>query len=260
MVSVRAEVLGRLLTDIREVLPGRRALVAIDGLDGAGKTVLAEELVESAAQDGLRPIASLSIDGFHHPRAIRYANGRGPDSFYHDSYDCETFIRSVVSPFKNRLPIVPAAWDVDADCAASPAEVDLPEDCVLLVDGIFLHRTQLRALWDASIWVQVPFAVSVPRGNERFPGEYDTDPEAETNHRYVGGQRLYFTECSPWALATWVIDNENLAHPILERNARFTSRRDVIVLHDLRNNRPRCAADSHEERHPDNHSFDDHDE
>lgn len=85
-MSDRRAVLHQLLSLLRGVNIGKRVLVAIDGLDGAGKTVLAQELVEVASQDGLRPFASLSIDGFHHPRSIRYENGLGPDSFYRDSY------------------------------------------------------------------------------------------------------------------------------------------------------------------------------
>lgn len=216
-MSTRRQVLRQLLARIREISSGGRGLIAVDGLDGAGKTVLAEELVRLAAQDGLRPVASLSIDGFHHPRSVRYAKGRGPESFYRDSYDYTAFRRSVVTAFRQGLPVAAAVWDVAADVSVenSHAELDLPQDCVLLVDGIFLHRPELRDLWDASIWVQVPFSVSVPRGNERFPGQYDPDPEAESNHRYVGGQRLYFAHCSPWETATWILVNEDLAHPIL---------------------------------------------
>ncbi|WP_350270537.1 uridine kinase [Brevibacterium sp. CBA3109] len=217
MMSTRRSVLRQLLAQIREINSGGRGLIAIDGLDGAGKTVLAEELVQLAAQDGLRPVASLSIDGFHHPRSVRYAQGRGPESFYRDSYDYTAFKRSVVTAFKQGLPVVPAVWDVVADASVEGAHfsLELSQDCVLLVDGIFLHRPELREVWDASVWVQVPFAVSVPRGNERFPGQYDPDPEAESNHRYVGGQRLYFAQCSPWETATWILDNEDLAHPTL---------------------------------------------
>lgn len=202
---------------IREVRPDRRALVAIDGLDGAGKTVLAEELVELAAEGPSgsgddRPVASMSIDGFHHPRAVRYARGRGPDSFFHDSYDYGAFVRSVVTPFRDGAPIVPAAWDVEADVPAAPARLVPPPRCVLLVEGIFLHRPELRTHWDASVWLEVPFEISVPRGNVRLPGRYDSNPEADVNHRYVGGQRLYLAECKPWGRANWIIDNEDLQH------------------------------------------------
>ena len=221
MTSSRRAAIRRLLAQLRQVRPGSRTLIAVDGLDGAGKTVLAEELVglASAMPEGGdvsdRPVAALSIDGFHHPRSLRYANGRGPESFYRDSYEYSAFVDSVVLPFKQGLPVIGAVWDVDADAPVRQEELDLPEDCVLLIDGIFLHRPQLREHWDASIWVEVPFEVSVPRGNQRFPGASEADPEAEANRRYVGGQRLYFEECAPWEKATWIFDNEDLDHPVL---------------------------------------------
>ena len=215
MADTRRSVVTRLLEQIREVSPGGRALLAIDGLDGAGKSVLVKELVDLAKEDDLRPVTHLSIDGFHLPRAVRHAHGTGPDTFYRESYDYAAFTRSVVAPFRSGSSIIPAVWDVSADSPVPARARDLPTDCALLVDGIFLHRRELRDVWDASVWVEVPFAVSVPRGNQRFPGKYDPDPGAESNHRYVGGQRLYFAECSPWDLATWVVDNEDLAHPRL---------------------------------------------
>ncbi|MDN5659716.1 MAG: uridine kinase, partial [Brevibacterium aurantiacum] len=42
-------------------------------------------------------------------------------------------------------------------------------------------------------------------------------PESQSNHRYVGGQRLYLAECSPWKSATWIFDNEDLELPTLRR-------------------------------------------
>ncbi len=220
----RQAVLGELLDRVRSVRRGGRALIAIDGLDGAGKSVLVSELVDLAtrgdarppAEDN-RPLASVSIDGFHLPRSVRYAHGRGPESFYRDSYDYASFVDTVVAPLRRGGPIVPSVWDVDADEPVTPEPLDLPDDCVLLVDGIFLHRPELRDLWDAGVWVEVPFTVSVPRGNARFPHLNDADPESESNRRYVGGQRLYFAEAAPWDHATWVLDNTDLDRPTLIR-------------------------------------------
>ncbi len=86
-----------------------------------------------------------------------------------------------------------------------------------LLDGIFLHRPELADLWDASVWVDVPFEVSVPRGNARF-GAVDAeaaDPASAVNARYVGGQRLYLAEVDPASRATWVLDNTDLDAPLL---------------------------------------------
>ena len=209
------ETLSCLAEHLCAVAPDRPALVAIDGFDGAGKTVLAQELVALVSARGTRPAINVSIDGFHHPRAQRYATGRGPESFYRASYDYEAFRRCVVTPLRTGHAIIPAAWDVDEDRPVDARPIETAPDTLVLVDGIFLHRPDLRDEWDGSVWVDVPFSVSVPRGNARFPGEHDPGPEAEEHHRYVGGQRLYLAEVSPREVATWVLENASLDRPRL---------------------------------------------
>ena len=62
-------------------------IVAIDGFDGVGKTVLADQLANRLKSCG-RQIIRASVDGFHNPRAVRYRNGKSsPSGFYRDSYN-----------------------------------------------------------------------------------------------------------------------------------------------------------------------------
>ncbi len=56
-----------------------RAIIAIDGVDGSGKTTLADELAVVIAAFG-RNVVRASIDGFHHPRERRYLLGRDSSS------------------------------------------------------------------------------------------------------------------------------------------------------------------------------------
>ena len=165
--------------------------------------------------DAARDVLRVSIDGFHRPRAQRIARGRGPETFYEDSYDYDAFRRAVVEPFRRGEPVTPAVNDVEADEPARAAPVAVGPDTVLLVDGIFLQRPELTDVWDAAVWVDVPFSVSVPRGNARFGDGHDPDPAAEANRRYVEGQRLYLAATNPRARATWVLDNTDLERPVL---------------------------------------------
>ena len=132
--------------------------------------------------------------------------------------------------------MTPAVNDVDADRPVHPDPVAVGRDTVLLVDGIFLQRPELADVWDAAVWVDVPFEVSVPRGNARFGDGHDPDPEAESNRRYVGGQRLYLAAADPRARATWVLDNTDLDRPVLHAAATLSSRRrrcSSIVARDV---------------------------
>jgi uridine kinase len=212
----RYAVLRDLAERVVALRPGERVAVAVDGFDGAGKTVLADELAEViGALDGARDVLRISIDGFHRPKAQRVARGRGPETFYEDSYDYAAFRRVVIDPFRRGEPVTPAVNDVDADRPVHPHPVAVARDTVLLVDGIFLQRPELADVWDATLWVDVPLAVSVPRGNARFGDGHDPDPGAEPNRRYVEGQRLYLAAVDPRSRATWVLDNTDLDLPVL---------------------------------------------
>jgi uridine kinase len=75
---------------------------------------------------------------------------------------------------------------------------------ILLIDGIFLHRPELLAYWDASVFLRTDFSVSVARCAARDGSS--PDPAAPSNRRYVDGQQLYLRSCQPEAKATIVID------------------------------------------------------
>lgn len=156
----------------------------------------------------------VSIDGFHNPREVRYRRGRGdPEGFFRDSYDYAAFQELVLAPSApgGDGRYVGAVYDVEADRPMSAAPRIAEPRSVLLVDGIFLHRPELVDAWDYSVWLEVPFAISIPRGAERGYG--DPDPNAPSNVRYVDGQRLYIAECDPAARATVVVDNADLDAP-----------------------------------------------
>jgi uridine kinase len=72
--------------------------VAIDGIDAAGKTHLADELVPRLAARGCQAIRA-SLDGFHRPRAERYRRGPySPEGYYLDSFDFPLVCQQLLVP------------------------------------------------------------------------------------------------------------------------------------------------------------------
>lgn len=212
----RRRVVQRLLDGLQDVQRSRPALIALDGFDGAGKTHLAAELMAARTPEH-RPMTSLSIDHFHRPKADRIAAGTDAEGFYRGSYRYSEFRECVIAPLRAGLPVIPAVWDVANDQPIGADPVQVAPDEIVIVDGIFLQRPELADAWDATIWVDAPFEITVPRGNARFPGTHDPDPEALANQRYVGGQRLYLAEANPVAQSTWLFDNRDLSDPTLTR-------------------------------------------
>lgn len=195
--------------------PGRRLRVAVDGVDGAGKTVFAGAVVEAVRGLG-REAVGVSIDGFHRPAEERYARGRGdPVGFYRDSYDLAGLRSELLDSFG---PEGDGRYRTAIRDVARDAAIELPlqqagATAVLVVDGIFLQRAELEGCWDLTVWLDVPFAETYRRMAER--DGCDADPDHPGNARYRQGQQLYLDDRDPAGRADVVVDNTDPARPTL---------------------------------------------
>jgi uridine kinase len=191
--------------------------VAVDGVDAAGKTTLANELAERLAVDG-RPVIRASVDGFHRPRAERYRWGRDtPRGYYEDAFDYPALHAALL------LPLGPggsrryrrAVFDFLTDAPLAAPEEDAPANAVLLLDGVFLLRPELDDLWDYRIFVAVPFEVALERALRRDQALFGSREAVRERYlqRYIPGQRLYLADARPQERTQAVLWNADLANP-----------------------------------------------
>src|SRR5262249_22448069 len=137
--------------------PGGLPRIGLDGVDGAGKTLLAEEVAQLLTSRG-RPAVRVSVDQFEPPPAKRYARGElSPDGYYRNGFDFERFRDHLLS-------------------------IAGPTDLAIVADGVFLQRPELADLWHATVWVEADLEVAARRGAERNRVWFDSlDP---THERY----------------------------------------------------------------------------
>lgn len=187
--------------------------VAIDGVDGAGKTMFGDELGRTLEALGATVIRA-SVDGFHNPRSVRYRRGRySPEGFYRDSYDYAMLKQVLLDPLSRggSGEYVTAMFDHRNDTPIHPGTTQADVGDILIFDGIFAHRPELRGYWDLSVFLEVSFETSIKRLGARDGTPRDLS--APLNRRYIEGQLLYLQECGPADLATLVVDNNELASP-----------------------------------------------
>jgi len=204
------EVLADTIAGVKRPHPVR---VAIDGVDGVGKTTLADALVDPLRRRG-RFVIRASVDGFHNPRTVRYRMGRSsPEGYFRDSFNYEALTASLLGPLGpgGSLLYRRVVFDYRTESEVAITSELAPPDSMLLFDGIFLHRPELRPYWDFSIFLDAPFEVTVPRAALRDGSS--TDLNAAENRRYLEGQKLYLKQCQPRRAATIVINNEDLMSP-----------------------------------------------
>lgn len=217
-ITPATTLLRELRDEARRHYRSGRVIIAVDGIEGAGKTVFSDALAEVFAEDG-SAVFRASMDDFHRPRADRNARGRNSaEGYYRDSFDYSTFRRALIDPFREggqtgaSTGFQLAAFDLERDTAVEAAWTTAPRDAVLIVDGIFLHRPELRGLWNWSVWLDVPLEAAF--GRMALRDGSDRSPSASADARSRDGQELYLTEAQPRTEASAIVDNTDPAHPL----------------------------------------------
>jgi uridine kinase len=175
----------------------RLTRIGIDGVDGAGKTSLAEEIAQLLTKRG-RPCVRVSLDFFERSMAERYARGElSPEGYYLDSFDVERLRAHVLS-------------------------IVGPPKLVVVVDGVFLQRPELVDLWDATVWVEADLDIAADRAMGRDHVRVDSHGREQERYRlrYLPAQRRYIDEQRPHERATFVFRNTNLTEPELVTQQR----------------------------------------
>lgn len=217
MGPVRAALLRQLAAET----PIRRAgftLVAVDGVDGSGKTTFALGYAEALSALG-HPVVLIHADDFLNLRAVRHRRGRlSPEGFWLDTYDYGALADDILDPFGAKGDGVyrAAATDHGRDIRVDSPREQARSGTVCLVEGMFLHRRELARRWDFSVFLDVPFAETARRMAVR--DGTPVDPDHPDMRRYIGGQRLYFADSRPWLRATRVVDNTDPAAPFIQRS------------------------------------------
>lgn len=208
MTLARRDLLDALADEFLSNSARGRTLIAVDGVDGAGRTRFADDLAARLGR-GSHPVFRASIDGFHRPRGDRYLRGKdSPLGYYEDSYDYDLFRRVLVEPFRlgGSAGFVTAAYDVRRDAQVGMDFKTGPQDATLIVDGVFLNRPELRGLWNWSVWLDVLAEVADGRLKAR-----DGQGIAP---RYRDGQALYLAQADPRTVASVIVDNTDPDRPL----------------------------------------------
>ena len=192
---------------IGAVEASRTRLVLVDGLGGAGKSVLAAALAE---QLGAPVVCG---DDFYRASAQpRHLGAEGIGA----SFDWRRLERQVLTPLSRGEDSRYQRYDWNRDRLGGWVSV-LGQDTVV-VEGVFLLRDELRRYASVSIWVETPRDVRLARGIER-------DGEAARSRwtdDWMPAEDAYVAAMRPDAAAMLVVGGQS--------RTGIDPRRDVAIL------------------------------
>lgn len=184
-------------------MTGPRLVVAVDGLDGSGKSRFAASLAAALSAEG-RPASLLHVDDFRRPIDFSALAPEAESALYYERYFDFVAVGDALS-----------AW------AEGPAD-----GAVIILEGVMLLRAALPP-GTPLIVLEVSPGEARRRilARDQAKGRTPEEIAGRIDRRYFPAQARYRADCDPSALADVIIDNEDWARPrvMRRRDLRFPS-------------------------------------
>tara|TARA_B110000091_G_C13703786_1_gene427436 strand:- start:26 stop:754 length:729 start_codon:yes stop_codon:yes gene_type:complete len=186
--------------------------IAINGIEGTGKTVFAEKLTEYLNSKEMKAI-QISIDGFHFNKEVRYKQGRNSaKGYYENSYDELAFVNKVLKSTQTEKPnYISATHDLETDEYLNLKPIEISNKTITITDGAYLFKPNYINYWDLKIYLKTDFENAMKRGIERDKeslGGFEATKE-KFKKRYHKASKIYLTENKPEEKADIIFDNSD---------------------------------------------------
>lgn len=204
------EPLVRRVGEARRRVPRERSLlVAVTGIDGAGKGWLAEGLGIALSRVGLRA-GIVGVDGWLNLPHVRFATEDPGEHFYRHALRFEALFRDLVEPLRaNRSIRLEADFAEERALAFRRQEYAYRDLDVILLEGIFLLKKELRHRHDLSVWIDCSFETALERAIERSQEGLPPEETARAYRSiYFAAQRIHIERDDPRRAADVVVVND----------------------------------------------------
>lgn len=188
---------NKIIRAVKELVSAKGIAVAgIDGLGGAGKSTVSEDICSGLEEAGVHTVL-LHIDDFIHTRAIRYDASRPDWECYYDLQWRYDYFRECVTKLRKGGETEIRLYDKDNDTYFAE-KYTADTGTAVITEGIFLQRKELEGIFDYMIYMDIPKDVRLQRvllrdtyiGNEK-------EITAKYENRYFPAERHYFSEYHP---------------------------------------------------------------
>ena len=212
-----------------------RHILTVDGIDGSGKSYLAQELVDTATAAGVRSIL-VRVDDFRLPISWDLVADE-LQAYYNDYFDLTQVTKCLDAFMHGAASFAVPTFDSVTERMTGHRPLTFDGAQLLVLEGVFIarvaeHRDVTR------VYIHTSEAEARRRIMERDQkkGRTAEDVARRIDQRYFAAQRRYAEQHDPLASAQVIIAHETLGAPT-------RSRGDVGSLHPAARAALACYAD-----------------
>ncbi|MFF2753712.1 kinase [Psychrobacillus sp. NPDC058041] len=186
----------------------RPYIVGIDGLSGAGKTTITEDIKNKLQTEGYKIIV-IHIDDLLEERSKRYNTGH-PEWFeyYMLQWDVQYIKESLFEAVHQKGNHINLKFYDTVQDRCYSKRIDLEQITLIFIEGIFLQRNEWRAYFDYMIYLDCPREARYQRVLQR--DTYIGDMKERLNkyeRRYWLAEDYYIKEENPLENSDIVIES-----------------------------------------------------
>lgn len=201
--------MGKMIIDRRlAVAKEKSLLVAISGIDGSGKGYVTEKLVNGINDKGVNAI-SINIDAWLTIPEIRYNPENPGEHFYDYGFRFDDMFTMLIHPLRSNRQInltteLTGQFGISVNQTYNFQDVD-----VILLEGIFLLKRELRVNYDLAFWIECSFETALKRALQR--NQEGLPPELivrDYESIYFPAQRFHFAMDDPQSVVDGIYVND----------------------------------------------------
>lgn len=195
----------------RTTPPHRSLLVAVSGIDGAGKGYWSAQIVQALQSTGLRA-AVVNIDHWLALPAERFNPATPGRTFYERGIRFDQMLTDLVRPMQQARSLRTTIDAADATMADRYRRrtIALENMDVLVIEGIFLLKRELRDEFDLRIWIDCTFDTALERALDRGQeGLPEREVIRDYHTVYFPAQQIHLQVDDPKGRADFIAVNDH---------------------------------------------------
>lgn len=190
-----------IVNKIPKLEQGQRIVLGIDGLSRSGKTTLTKKVVQHLQEKNIS-VCLFHIDNYIVEKNRRYNTDYEEwYEYYYLQWDVKWLKENLFQKLKKSNELQLLTYDDGSDTKRLEI-TEIPETCVIIIEGVFLQRKDWRNFYDMIVYLDSPRDMRFNRESEATKSNIE-----KFQNRYWKAEDYYLEVETPLAQADLVIQN-----------------------------------------------------